>query len=156
MLSTVMMGEQHRSSRNTGHASPRHEQETLFSLAGKRAVIVEDEGITQLQLRRILQSERVEVVGLAANGRDAVQIVLETKPDLVLMDIRMPIMDGLEAARRILEQYRVCIVMLTAFSDDEYRQQAEDIGTCGYIVNPVTATMLVPELASALQKFSQS
>jgi YesN/AraC family two-component response regulator len=119
-------------------------------------VIAEDEGMTQLQLRRILRSEGMEVVGLAANGREALEIVLKKRPDVVLMDIRMPVMDGLEAARRILEYYPVCIVLLTAFSDEEYQQEAQKIGACGYILKPVTAEILIPQLAAALQKFSQS
>ncbi len=122
-------------------------------LVGKRAVIVEDEGMTQLQLRRLLRSQGLEVVGAAADGKEAVEVVLATRPDLVLMDIKMPVMDGLEASELILAEYRVCIVMLTAFSEEEYREKAETIGTCGYIVKPFTSESLMPQLRAAYRKF---
>lgn len=130
-------------------------KETSCAFTGKRAVIVEDEGITQLQLTRILRSQGIEVVATAANGQEAVEIVLKEHPDFVLMDIRMPVMDGLEASERILAQLSVCIVMLTAFSDEEYQQRAETLGTCGYVLKPVTVETLIPELEAAYQKFQQ-
>src|SRR5579884_604559 len=155
MLPAAAMTEECRPSGKAFHNTPQPNEESVTRLKEKRAVIVEDEGVTQLQLRRILQSAGMKVVGLAANGREAVEVVLEKKPDVVLMDIRMPIMDGLEASRRILQHYRVCIVMLTAFSDEEYQQEAQKLGTCGYVFKPVTAALLLPQLAAALQKFSQ-
>src|SRR5688572_9186754 len=87
-------------------------------LAGKRIVVVEDEGLTQMHLRRLLVAAGLVVVGVEASGPKAVVRVLQEKPDIVLMDIRMPgEYDGLEAARRILAQFSTCIVMLTAFDD---------------------------------------
>ena len=134
----------------------RHGEEPRgLSLAKKRAVIVEDEGMTQLQLARILRSEGVQVVGTAANGRDGVEVVVKERPDFVLMDIKMPIMDGLEAAERILAQQRVCIILLTAFSEEEYRQRAERLGACGYVLKPFTAETLMPEIESAYHGFHQ-
>jgi two-component system, response regulator PdtaR len=132
--------------------TPLPENESI-SLRGKRAVIVEDEGITQLQLRKLLRSEGVSVVGAASDGQEGVALVLRERPDFVLMDIRMPIMDGIEAAERILAEYRVCIVMLTAFSDEAYRQRAAGAGACAYIVKPVTVETLVPQLKAAYQKY---
>src|SRR5689334_9601672 len=102
MLPAVIMAETPRSELKLSNQASQPREESAFSLMGKRAVIVEDEGVTQLQLRRILRSEGMEVVGLAANGLEAIEVVLEKRPDVVLMDIRMPIMDGLEAARIIL------------------------------------------------------
>ncbi len=123
-------------------------------LQGKRAVIIEDEGITQMQLRRVLKAAGVLVLGSAINGEEGVAAVLRERPDLVLMDIRMPgEVDGLEAARRILTEYTVCIVMLTAFSDDEYRRKAREINTCGYVIKPITAETLIPQLEEALTVF---
>jgi len=155
MLPAVRMTESSPPPRGAAQKSVKPKAESEIRLAGKRVVIVEDEGVTQLQLRRICRSEGIEVAGVASNGQEAIQVVLEQKPDLVLMDVQMPIMNGLEAARYILERFRACIVMLTAFSEEEYRQEAQAIGVCGYIVKPVTAEILIPQMAAALQKFSQ-
>lgn len=124
-----------------------------FSLRGRRGVIVEDEGLTQLQLKKILRSVGVQVVGIAGNGQEAVEIVLRERPDFVLMDIKMPIMDGLAASERILAEYSTCIVMLTAFSEEEYRRKAQTLGACGYILKPITSETLVPELTEAVRRF---
>ena len=122
-------------------------------LRDKRVFIVEDEGITQLQLKRILRAQGMEIAGTASDGQDAVALVLDTQPDVVLMDIKMPGMDGLEAAERILKEYPVCIIMLTAFSDREYYEKADAIGTSGYIVKPVSAETLLPQVLFAYRKF---
>ena len=135
----------------TAGASGREIEDSL--LLGRSAVIVEDEGITQLQLARMLRYEGIRVVGTAGNGKDGVEIVLAERPDFVLMDIRMPVMDGLEAAKLILETYDVCIVMLTAFSDSEYRQKAEGLGVSAYVLKPVTTETLIPQIKAALTRF---
>jgi response regulator NasT len=131
-------------------------EQAVSNLSGRRVAVVEDEGITQLQLCRILRSEGLEVVGTATNGKDAVALVLSTRPDLVLMDIQMPLMDGLEASERILASYPVCIVMLTAFSDPDCVDRAKRIGTCGYVLKPFTVETLVPQLKAAFQKFQNA
>jgi response regulator NasT len=124
------------------------------TLAGKRVVIVEDEGITHMVLHRILLRAGMEVVASAMDGPAGVEAVLLAKPDLVLMDIRMPgEYDGLEAARRILAEQSVCIVMLTAFSDDALRQQAQEMGVSGYLIKPVDQEMLLPRLKAALTAY---
>src|SRR5437016_12922203 len=87
------------------------------SLEGKRVVICEDEAVTQMQLRRALSRAGLTVVGIATNGREAVETTLREKPDIVLMDIRMPVMDGIAATRQILSKYDVCVVMLTAVAN---------------------------------------
>ena len=112
-------------------------------------VICEDEGILQMQLQRALTRAGLQVVGSANNGRTGVETVLRKRPDIVLMDIRMPIMDGLEATRRILAVYHPCIVMLTAYADENYQQQAREIGASGYIIKPVTTETLLPQLHAA-------
>ena len=120
-------------------------------------MIVEDEGITQMQLRRMLKAAGLMVLASALNGAEGVEVVLRERPDLVLMGINMPgSCDGLEAARRILLEYHVCIVMVTAFSDEEYRTRAEDLNAYGYVVKPVIAESLIPQLEEALRKFHQS
>jgi response regulator NasT len=129
--------------------------EPATTLRGRRAVVVEDEGITQLQLHRILRSQGVIVVARAANGREAVAAVARHRPDFVLMDVQMPVMNGLDAAHEILRKQKVCIIMLTAFSDDEYQRAATDIGACGYVLKPITSETLVPQVLRALRKFDE-
>ena len=79
-------------------------------------MICEDEGITQMQLKRILSQAGLIVAAVAGDGRAGVEAVLREQPDLVLMDIKMPVMEGLEAARQIRADYPVCLVMLTAYA----------------------------------------
>ncbi|HZT42609.1 MAG TPA: response regulator [Chthonomonadaceae bacterium] len=122
-------------------------------LAGKRVVIAEDEGIISLQMDRILTRAGMRVVGKANNGSETVEIVLRERPDIILMDIRMPLMDGMQAAERILAEYRPCIVFVTAFGD--YQGQAKQIDACGYLVKPVTAQKLVPFLQEAYALWQQ-
>jgi YesN/AraC family two-component response regulator len=135
--------------------SPLAESETPVTLEGKRVVIVEDEGITQMQLRHILSNAGLVVAGVAGNGKLGAEVVLRERPDLVLMDIRMPIMDGLEATRHILDVYPVCVVILTAFSDEEYWEEATGMGVCGYLLKPVRADTLLPKLVSMYQFYHE-
>ena len=134
-------------------AEPDGTQNPVTSLSGARAVIVEDEGLLQMQLSRMLRREGVEVVGTASDGEEAIRVVLDTRPDVVLMDINMPVMNGLEASEQILGQYPVCIVMLTANSGTEYQDRAKEIGTCGYVIKPVTSDTLLPQLLAAFDRF---
>jgi two-component system, response regulator PdtaR len=117
-------------------------------------VICEDEGITQMQLQRILTQAGLIIIATAGDGQAGVEAVLREQPDLVLMDIKMPVMDGLEAAEQILAVYRVCIVMLTAYAIQEYQQQAAEIGSSGYVVKPITAQTLLPQLRQAYAQFT--
>src|SRR5689334_13608171 len=110
---------------------------TVPALRGKTAVVVEDEGITQLQIRKSLTQAGMKVLGSAASGLEGVEVVLKNRPELVVMDIKMPgEIDGLEAVRRILGEYRTCVILLTAY--DTFREQARELGVTGYIVKPVT------------------
>src|SRR5438874_10435879 len=97
-------------------------------LVGRRVAICEDEAITMMQLSRILPRRGMEVVGCARNGREGVNMVMEERPEIVLMDINMPVMDGMEAMRQILAQFKTCIVMLTAYNDQEMMKEAFDSG----------------------------
>ena len=139
------------SSLPSSHSQEHQYESDLPPLQGRRAVIVEDEGITQMQIQRLLSRAGILVVGTAGNGADGVDKVLKLEPDLVLMDIKMPIMDGLEASRRILEQFRTCIVLLTAYL--QYEEQAKQLGACGYLVKPISSITLLPKLQQALQHF---
>ena len=121
-------------------------------LEGKRVLTVEDEGITQMQLSKILRGARMVQVGLAMNGPDGVELALEKRPDVILMDINMPgAFNGLEAARRILAHYQPCIVLLTAYTD--YLEQAREAGIHGYIMKPIDRTTLLQHIREALARF---
>lgn len=123
-------------------------------LQGKRALICEDEGVIQIQITRALKLAGMEVVGGATNGKEGVEQALLEKPDLVLMDLNMPVIDGMEAARRILADCpTTCVVMLTAYGDSDFRKRAREIGACGYIVKPITADTLLPQLEEAYTNY---
>lgn len=117
-----------------------------------RIVIVDDEPITRMDLREILESKGYQVVGEAADGFDAVELCRTYLPDLVLMDIKMPLMDGLSAAQIIHEQgLAEAIVLLTAYSEKSYIEGAKESGVSGYLVKPIEEKALIPciELAMA-------
>jgi YesN/AraC family two-component response regulator len=115
-------------------------------LAGKRIVTVEDEGITQLQLRKALTVAGLIVVGQAMNGEEAIELVRREKPDLVTMDINMPVMDGLEATRQIMAEEETCVVILTSYNDEEHRHQALEAHACGYALKPISSDSLITAL----------
>src|SRR5579871_4514453 len=118
---------------------PSEETTKETILVGKRIVIVEDEGMTQMQLRKMLAHAGLNVVGSATNGKEGVEVILREQPDLVLMDINMPQMNGLEATKIVMETHKTCIVILTAYSDESHRQQAEEAGARGYLLKPITS-----------------
>ncbi len=124
----------------------------LSSLAGKTIVTVEDEGITQLQLRKLLTRAGLVVVGQAMNGQEGVDIVLREKPDLVTMDITMPVMDGIEATPRIMETDDTCIIIVTAYASEEYQTKAREAGACGYLLKPLDSTALLPALEHSYEQ----
>ena len=133
----------------------RDEPDGKVALAGKRAVICEDEGITQLQLRRALTRAGVTVVGVVGSGQEAVETVLREQPDIVLMDVRMPILDGIEATRQIMASYPVCILMVTAYANEGNQEKARLAGASGYLVKPITSEVLLVALQDALQAFGR-
>lgn len=139
--------------KNISEEEPLQRGQEAFSLEGKGIVIVEDEGITQMQLQRIAGGAGLKVLGAASNGKSGVDEVLAKHPDIVLMDINMPVMDGLEATKLILERVKTCVILLTAFSDNECRQRAQELKTGGYIVKPVTREVLIPQIEDAYRRF---
>lgn len=114
-------------------------------------VVVDDEPITRLDLRQMLEEMGFEVPGDAADGFDAIELCRKHHPDLVLMDIKMPVFDGMTAAQTIIdEDLAGCVVLLTAFRDRELIERANRIGVTGYLVKPVEERLLMPTLEVAM------
>ncbi|HEV2473589.1 MAG TPA: response regulator [Chthonomonadales bacterium] len=127
---------------------------TSAELAGKRVLIVEDEAVTQMQLRLICRRAGMVIAGSATTGEEAVAMALQENPDLILMDIHLRgELDGLEAMKQIVGRSHVCIVVLTAYS--EHLESARAIGAAGYIVKPIVEGRLVPALINALEDFGR-
>ena len=101
-----------------------------------RVLVCEDETIIRLDLCQLLDGAGLTVVGEARDGAEAVRLAAELAPDIILMDVRMPELDGIEAARRILAERQVPIVMVTAFAEREIVQQASEAGAFGYLLKP--------------------
>ena len=120
-----------------------------------RVVIAEDEAIIRLDLRETLEEEGYEVVGETGRGDRAVELVRALQPDLAILDIKMPHMDGLEAARIISEE-RICgVLMLTAFSQREVVEDARDAGALAYLVKPYQKSDLIPAIEVAIGRFRE-
>lgn len=118
-------------------------------------VIAEDEAIIRLDLRETLEEEGYEVVAETGRGDRAVELVREHRPDLAILDIKMPEMDGLEASR-LINADKICpVVLLTAFSQREIIEQARDAGALAYIVKPFQRSDLVPAIEVALGRFRE-
>ena len=115
-----------------------------------RVVIAEDEAIIRLDLREILEEEGYEIVGETGRGDEAVELVRQHSPDVVILDIRMPGTDGLEAAKAIAGERLAAVLMLTAFSQRDLIEQARDAGALAYLVKPFDRNDLVPQIEVAL------
>lgn len=120
-----------------------------------RIVVAEDETIIRLDIVETLTAQGYEVVGEADNGERAVELVESLRPDVVLMDISMPVMDGLSATRTIADRSLAPVVILTAFSQRELIDQATQAGAMSYIVKPFSETDLVPAIELARARFEQ-
>ena len=120
-----------------------------------RVVIAEDEAIIRLDLKEILTTAGYDVVGETGRGDEAVLLVEEHQPDLVILDIKMPGMDGLRAAREITSQHKVAVLLLTAFSQRDLIEEARDAGVAAYLVKPFQPPELLPAIAEGLAKVRQ-
>jgi AmiR/NasT family two-component response regulator len=123
--------------------------------ATPRVVIAEDEALIRLDLAEMLQEEGYEVVGQAADGEHAVQLAETQRPDLVVLDVKMPKLDGIAAAARIAQQRIAPVVILTAFSQRDLVDRASAAGAMAYLVKPFTKSDLVPAIEMAVSRFAE-
>ncbi len=120
-----------------------------------RVVIAEDEAIIRLDLRETLEEEGYQVVAETGRGDDAVRLVRELRPDLAILDIKMPGLDGLAAAREISAERLCGVLILTAFSQRDFVDQARDAGALAYLVKPFQKSELVPAIELAIGRFRE-
>ena len=126
---------------------------TVSAPARARILVAEDEALIRLDLVEMLVDAGYEVVAQASNGEQAVALSRELKPDLVMMDVRMPVLDGISAAAQIDKERIAPVVMLTAFSQRELVERARDAGVMAYIVKPFTASDLAPAIDIARSRW---
>lgn len=124
-------------------------------MAQTRVVIADDESIIRMDLREMLNSLGYLVVGETGDGISAVNLARELRPDLVIMDIKMPDLDGIQAAKILTEERLAPVLLLTAFSQQELIEGAKDAGVVGYIVKPFRESELVPAIEVALSRFRE-
>jgi response regulator NasT len=123
--------------------------------APTRVVIAEDEAIIRLDLKELLEEEGYEVVGETGRGDEAVELARSLKPDLAILDIKMPGLDGLSAARHIAGERLAAVLILTAFSQRDLVEQARDAGAMSYIVKPFQKSDLIPAIEVALGRHAE-
>ena len=118
-----------------------------------RIIVADDEPVTKMDLRELLVSAGYEVVAEASDGLDAVELCRQYRPDLILMDVKMPFLDGLSAARMIHEEGLAgAIIMLTAYSERDFIDRAKSCGVGGYLVKPIDEKSLVPSIELAIAR----
>jgi response regulator NasT len=120
-----------------------------------RVVIAEDEAIVRLDLKEILVTAGYEVVGETGRGDEAVTLVEEHQPDLAILDVKMPGMDGIRAAREITSRHQTAVLLLTAFSQRDLIEEARDSGVSAYLIKPFQPRDLLPAIAEVLAKARQ-
>lgn len=118
-------------------------------------MIAEDEALIRLDLKEMLEGEGYEVVAEAGDGQSAVDAAVEHRPDLVIMDVKMPVLDGISAAERIAADRVAPVVILTAFSQRDLVDRASDAGAMAYLVKPFTKADLLPAIEVAQSRFAQ-
>ncbi|TNM29572.1 response regulator [Streptomyces sedi] len=120
-----------------------------------RVVIAEDEALIRLDLKEMLEEEGYTVVGEAGDGQRAVELARELNPDLVILDVKMPVMDGISAAEKIAADSIAPVLMLTAFSQRDLVERARDAGAMAYLVKPFSKSDVVPAIEIAVSRFQQ-
>jgi response regulator NasT len=121
----------------------------------RRVVIAEDEVLIRMDLKEMLTEEGYDVVGEAGDGQEAIRLAEEHRPDLVILDVKMPILDGIAAAEHVARERIAPVVMLTAFSQRELVERARDAGAMAYLVKPFNSTDLVPAIELAVSRFQE-
>ena len=121
----------------------------------RRVVVAEDEVLIRMDLVEMLGEEGYDVVGQAGDGETAVRLAEELRPDLVILDVKMPVLDGIAAAERIAGQRIAPVVMLTAFSQRDLVERARDAGAMAYLVKPFSQSDLVPAIEMAVSRFAE-
>jgi AmiR/NasT family two-component response regulator len=127
----------------------------VFAVQRLRIVIADDESIRVMSLRSQLEALGHQVVGEAATGREVVEIACQVKPDLAILDIKMPEMDGIEAAKAITAEQPIPIILLTAYGEEELVERAAEVGVLAYLMKPVSEEDLLPTIALALARFRE-
>lgn len=139
---------------NTVESTLVNDQDTN-STAPRRVVVAEDESLIRLDIVEILRDNGFEVVGEAGDGETAVALATELRPDLVVMDVKMPQLDGISAAERLSKDHIAPVVLLTAFSQKELVERASEAGALAYVVKPFTPNDLLPAIEIALARYQQ-
>ena len=129
--------------------SPKTEQVT------PRIIVAEDEAIIRMDLIEMLREAGYNVIGEAANGREAISLARHLKPDLAILDVKMPEIDGISAAELIVSEKLAAVLMLTAFSQRELVERARDAGAMAYLVKPFSISDLTPAIEMALGRYAQ-
>ena len=124
-------------------------------MAATRILIAEDEVISRMDLREMLDNLAYQVVGEAGDGVAAVNLTRELRPDLVIMDVKMPELDGISAARTLAEEHVAPVLLLTAYSDREFIDRAVEAGVMGYLVKPFAEAELKPSIEVALARWRE-
>ena len=125
------------------------------AVPARRVLVAEDESLIRLDLAEMLAEEGYQVVGEAGDGATAVRLAEELRPDLVVMDVKMPVLDGISAAERIVSQRIAPVLILTAFSQRELVERAREAGAMAYLVKPFAKTDLVPAIEMALSRHEE-
>ncbi|WP_183093420.1 ANTAR domain-containing response regulator [Nocardioides stalactiti] len=123
--------------------------------APRTVVIAEDETLIRMDLAEMLAEEGYDVVGQAGDGAKAIELAEELRPDLVILDVKMPVLDGIAAAEAIAGKRIAPVVMLTAFSQRDLVERARDAGAMSYLVKPFTQSELVPAIEMAVSRFAE-
>jgi len=121
----------------------------------RRVVIAEDEALIRMDLKEMLEESGYAVVGEAGDGETAVRLARELLPDLVVLDVKMPVLDGISAAERITTDHLAPVLMLTAFSQKDLVDRARDAGAMAYLVKPFQKADLVPAIEMAVSRYEQ-